>query len=336
MSERAKMLVFQDASIRGTVGGGILEASVIEEALKLFEHPMPKVLSCDLSSDQIEGEGLTCGGTVEIFLEYFSPKDRLELVQELAQVYSESSNAVVATALPTAQNDPGESPEAWKLILTKDGTLWGSSGDETLDRTLREELGQYLDQAALNILDLKLSDSEARKIGRASENSLQLFVETVLPAPTAYLFGGGHVSQHLAMILHFIGFEYVVIDDRQEFLTRELFPHAKNFVFCDFTRVLEQLELSASSSYLVIVTRGHKSDLVVLRQALRQDLKYIGMIGSKRKVKLLLEELKKEGVTAGKLEQVHAPIGLPIGADTLEEIAVSIAAELIQVRRGKA
>jgi xanthine dehydrogenase accessory factor len=335
MSERAKMLVFQDGSIRGTVGGGIIEASVIQEALRLFDNRMPKVLDLDLTSAQIEDEGMTCGGTVGIFLEYFSPEDTLDLVQQLAQVYSRSEHAVVATALPPAQSESGANTESWRIILTKDGRLSGTSGNESLDLRLRKTLHTYFEQPMLGMLSVELSPEESHHGNRKAENSLPLFVETLLPTPTAYLFGGGHVSQHLAKILQFIGFEYVVLDDRQEFLTRELFPHAKDFVFCDFPTVLEQLELNADLSYLVIVTRGHKSDLLVLRQALQRELKYVGMIGSKQKVKLLLEELRKEGLPEETLEQVHAPIGLPIGADTLEEIAISIAAELIQVRRTK-
>ena len=333
MSERAKMLVFQDGSIRGTVGGGILEASTIEKALELFDSQAAKVIDFDLTSEQIEADGMTCGGAGEIFLEYFSPGESLELVRELVQIYSNSENAIVATALPTAQNDQKAASESWKLMLTTEGRFGGSSGDEELDRRLLETLRDSLGKPILEILDIKLSDEEALKIGRTPGSSLSLFLESVQPASTAYLFGGGHVSQHLATILHFIGFEYVVADDRQEFLSEERFPHAKDLVLCNFTNVLEQLDLNSRSSYLIIVTRGHKSDLVVLRQALQRELKYVGMIGSKRKVKLLLEELRKEGVSPEKLEQVYAPIGLPIGADTLEEIAISIAAELIQIRR---
>jgi xanthine dehydrogenase accessory factor len=335
MSERAKMLVFQDGSIRGTIGGGLLEASAIEEALRLFKSQTPKILDFDLTAEQIEADGMACGGTVKIFLEYFSPEARLEQVQELAHNYSKSESALVATALPAARNEPGAACESWKLILTKDGKFSGSSGDKELDRRLLETLREYLNKPVLEVLDIDLSDEESRTIGRTPGHHLSLFLESVLTAPTAYLFGGGHVSQHLATILHYIGFEYVVADDRQEFLSKERFPHAKNFVLCDFANVLEQLDLDSRSSYLVIVTRGHKSDLLVLRQALQRDLKYIGMLGSKRKVKLLLKELRKEGAPPEKLEQVHSPIGLPIGADTLEEIAISIAAELIQVRRKK-
>jgi xanthine dehydrogenase accessory factor len=135
--------------------------------------------------------------------------------------------------------------------------------------------------------------------------------------------------------LDFIGFEYVVIDDRQEFLTRERFPQAKAFVLHDFDNVFETLALIPHSSYLIIVTRGHKFDLTVLHQAMRADAKYVGMIGSSRKIKLLFQQLQEQGVEQALLDKVHAPIGLEIEADTPEEIAISIAAELIKIRRSE-
>ncbi|PID56361.1 hypothetical protein CSB45_11805 [candidate division KSB3 bacterium] len=333
MSDRARMLVLPDGTICGTVGGGIIEAAVIEEALGVLETRMSKVRNFDLTSEQIESEGMTCGGRAGIFLEYFSPDNALELVHQLAQRYNLSEHAVVASILPRSRKATGRPAENRRFILTRDGRLIGSSGDDTLDLKIRDSLQLYFKEPVLKVVTIELGTNEATAVESSPENSLELFVETVVPAPTVYLFGGGHVSQHLAEILPGIGFEYVVCDDRQEFVTKNLFPHAKDLVCCDFATVLGQLQLSAQSSYLVIVTRGHASDLVVLRQAMQRELKYVGMIGSKRKVALLLEELRKEGLSEAKLKELHAPIGLPIGADTLEEIAISIAAELIQVRR---
>ncbi len=331
MSQRAKMLVFQNGSIWGTIGGGGLEANVIEEARHVLDSMIPQIMPFDLTSDQIESDGLTCGGTVEIFLEPFSSAVDMTVMQELEQMYSASSSGVVVTLLPDGKILRNE--RIHKMLLNDKNHLIGTSGHSGLDRRITKLACSKLDQSCFGIEQIDLSQDEAMAVGIAPQASCRLFFESIIPDPTVYLFGGGHVSQHLAYILHVIGFEFVVIDDRREFLVPERFPHAKACIFHEFTNVFEVLECRSNSSYIVIVTRGHTSDMVVLEQAIRLDVKYIGMIGSKRKVKLLFEHLKQEGISEEQLQRIHAPIGLEIGADTPEEIAISIAAELINVRR---
>lgn len=324
MSKRAKMLVFEDGSIQGTIGGGILEAQVIEEAQDVLISRIARVVHIDLTSDQIEADGLTCGGTVEILIECFSLQSDPHILEAILQTLKQAQTAVLATLIPENETSEGTSPtESRKLLIQQDGFLIGASGSEQLDAMILDLARPKLGRAFLKTFALVLAPHHQRRV----------FLETLLPTPRAYLFGGGHISLHLAKILDFIGFEYVVIDDRADFLTPERFPEAKDLMCRSFEQVFDSLSLIPHASYLIIVTRGHKSDQIVLMQAMQTDARYIGMIGSRRKIRLMFELLRGQGIPQTTLDRIHAPIGLEIEADTPEEIAISIAAELIQVRR---
>ncbi len=163
----------------------------------------------------------------------------------------------------------------------------------------------------------------------------EYLVESLCHAGTVYIFGAGHVSQQLAPLATLVGFSTVVLDDRQEFANRERFPNVAEVIVLDsFQRALEGLEINADS-YLVLVTRGHAHDHTVLRQALKTKAGYIGMIGSRRKRDAVYAAMAKEGFVQQDFDRVFSPIGLAIMAETPEEIAVSIVAELIQVRAEK-
>jgi len=310
MSKRAKMLVFQDGTIAGTVGGGMLEAQVIQQGRQVIATRQPQLVSVDLTAEQIEAQGLTCGGTVDIFVQPFAPDANLAVIRAIEAIYAASKTAVAATLIAEDR--------AAIALLREDGTLLGSLGSDALDVQFVEFAAPKLGQPFLKTVTF----GDAR-----------VFLETILPTPTAFIFGGGHVAYFLAQTLHFIGFDYVVMDDRADFLTSERFPHAKAFVCHDYENFCDQLDLTAHSSYVIIVTRGHASDFAVLEQTIRRKVKYIGMIGSKRKISILFDQLRQQGVSEEMLRTIHAPVGIEIGADTPEEIAISIAAELIRVRR---
>ena len=339
MSKQARMLVFPDGSILGTVGGGLLEAQVIREAQQVLLRETPKIVAVELTSAQIEAEGLTCGGVVEIFIEPFMSAAQLPVMAAITDIAARSQAAVMATRLdaPLAQDSGQPQPASAvnrKIVIAADGTMAGTFGVPEVDDQIKQFALTRIDQEYQEIFTPALSAQAAQQLGLLPDTPFRVFLETVLPAPTAYLFGGGHIAFHLANVLRLIGFEFVVIDDRPEFANSTRFPDAKECIAGDFAQVFEQLALHPPCAYLIIVTRGHRSDLLVLEQALRTQAKYIGMIGSKRKIALLFQHLREKGVAPAALAAVHAPIGLPIGADTPEEIAVSIAAELIQVRRG--
>ncbi len=160
---------------------------------------------------------------------------------------------------------------------------------------------------------------------------MEVLLEPIFSEPTVYLFGAGHVSQQIAPLAKRVQFKVVVIDDREIFANRERFPEADEIVVSEFETSFHQLHID-DSSYIVIVTRGHLYDGFVLEQAVKTNARYIGMIGSKKKIHILYQNLMKKGVSKKTLERVCAPIGLDINSETPEEIAVSIVAQLIQVR----
>jgi xanthine dehydrogenase accessory factor len=164
---------------------------------------------------------------------------------------------------------------------------------------------------------------------------LRIFLETIVPRPTAYLFGGGHISSQLARVLPMIDFDFVVIDDREAFANQQRFPDAKACLVRPFSSAFDTLLPNPQSAYAIIVTRGHQFDFEVLQHAIAAQPKYIGMIGSRRKIQILFNQLCQQGISQETLKTIHAPIGLEIGADTPEEIAISIVAELVKERRGE-
>jgi xanthine dehydrogenase accessory factor len=183
-------------------------------------------------------------------------------------------------------------------------------------------------------MTFNLNNEASYDSGLICGGTLEVFVEPILPQPALYIFGGGHVSIAVANAAHTAGFEIGVIDDREQFANRERFPMARE-VYTSYEDAFAKLQPNPST-YILIVTRGHRDDMRVLAWAVKTDARYLGMIGSKRKVLSVYQALEREGFAPELFDRVNAPVGLEIGALTPEEIAISIAAELISVRRGAA
>jgi xanthine dehydrogenase accessory factor len=181
-------------------------------------------------------------------------------------------------------------------------------------------------------LHFNLNNDPEYDNGLICGGSLDIFVEPILAAPTVYLFGGGHVSLSISKVASLAGFDIVVVDDREAFASRERFPEARENYFGPWEEIFPKLSIN-EFSYLALVSRGHKGDLTCLRWAVNTPARYIGMIGSRRKFIEVCKVLESEGVSAEKLERVHSPIGLDIGALTPEEIGVAVVAEMIAIRR---
>jgi xanthine dehydrogenase accessory factor len=184
------------------------------------------------------------------------------------------------------------------------------------------------------LVDYALNDDFAEETGLVCGGQMQVYIEPIEPAPRLFIVGAGHVARHLAGLAEPVGFRTTVLDDREKFANRERFPGASEVVVHSIPEWLVRATFPANS-YVVIVTRGHRHDWSALKALASRELRYLGLIGSKAKVKRIYDALLADGVPLEALARVHAPIGLDIGAVTPEEIAVSILAELIAVRRGR-
>jgi xanthine dehydrogenase accessory factor len=200
-----------------------------------------------------------------------------------------------------------------------------------------EKVGSLLGGAELEKEILRegeglLKEKKLKVLVLSSKNRrTEILLEPIFSEPTVYIFGAGHVSEQVVPLAKRVHFKVVVIDDREMFANRERFPEADEVIVSEFERCFDQLNID-DSSYIVIVTRGHLYDGFVLEQALKSNARYIGMIGSKKKIRTLYQNLIKKGVPKETLDRVHAPIGIDINSETPEEIGVSIVAELIKVR----
>jgi xanthine dehydrogenase accessory factor len=218
------------------------------------------------------------------------------------------------------------------MLVKPDGSILGTIGGGNLEAQVIEEAVEVIKQGKPKRLHMSLTAKEAEEAGMICGGDLEVFIEPILTPPTLYLFGGGHVSLPLAEMGKLLGFKIAVIDDRAEFASAERFPEAEIVLAEEFASSFPRLKID-KSSYIVIVTRGHQHDELVLEWAVGTQAKYIGMIGSQTKVKTIFSHLLAKGISKEQLDMVHSPIGLEIGAQTPEEIAVSILAEIIKVRR---
>ena len=316
MSKKAKMLVRQDGTFVGTVGGGCLEADVWAEARQVLEYGVPTLQRFILTEKHAGDEGLNCGGNAEIFTEPVYPGHLLPVYEEIYRLLENRGTALLATLV---SNDIGLAGH--KMLILPDGHTVGTLGDAELDEKAKREMSRIAQDDDLNIFTLKHGTDEAR-----------VFVEAVSPDPKLFIFGGGHVSRAIARIAATVGFRISVIDDRPAFANPERFPEADELVVDEFEGVVDKLAIDPSA-YLIAVTRGHQWDQPIIEQAVWTNARYIGMIGSRRKVALMWKKLEEKGIPRHLLDKVYAPIGMDIQADTPEEIAVSVVAQLIQVRR---
>ncbi len=253
----------------------------------------------------------------------------MDVFEEIVRLRRAGKRAALATIVHTNGSIP--SYESSRMLVREDGSIAGTVGGGCVEAEVWAAAKEVIRKEAPRKMVFNLNNEASYDNGLICGGTLEIFVEPILPQPTLYIFGGGHVSMALAQAAHTAGFAIGVIDDRETFANAQRFPMARE-VYTSYQEAFERLQPNASS-YLVIVTRGHKDDMRVLAWAVGTQARYIGMIGSKRKVISVYKALEKEGIPAEKFERVHAPVGLEIGALTPEEIAISITAELIGVRR---
>lgn len=294
----ARMLIAGDLSVAGTVGGGLPEAEVLEDVLPVRHGAPARLRHFDMTPLAPDAD-MICGGTVSILVELLNPGQLVFFRQESA------CRAKAAFGVWTVDITDPARPE--RLFHTD----------------------------ANQLPDAVLTQVSKNSAGCVTVDGRKIYVEPLMHQGVVVLCGGGHVSLATGALAHKVGFEVIVVDDRPEFASRERFP---------FARAVHELpgfhDLAATCGigpehYVVIVTRGHSHDRECLAQAMRSPARYVGMIGSRRKRDGVFSFLRAEGFAEAEFKRVHSPIGLDIGAETPEEIAVSIVAELVAARHGK-
>lgn len=256
----------------------------------------------------------------------------MDLFEEVLRLRREGKRAVMATIVHTNGSIP--SFESSRMLIREDGSIMGTIGGGCVEAEVWAAAKDVLKAEAPRKMTFNLNNEASYDNGLICGGTLEVFVEPILPQPILYIFGGGHVSIAVANAAHTAGFAIGVIDDREQFANRERFPMARE-VYTSYEEAFEKLQPNAST-YILIVTRGHRDDMRVLAWAVKTNARYLGMIRSKRKVLSVYQALEREGFAPELFDRVHAPVGVEIGALTPEEIAISISAELIAVRSGAA
>lgn len=301
----AKMLALEDGRTLGTIGGGAVEYHAAQLAGELLAQRRSGFETYRLSAGEVVDIGMICGGDVRVYFQYFDPADT-------------AVRAVLADALTLLDG----SRASW-LVTEVAGERW--------------RMGTYDRERGLRGLDVPAARLEPLlgSRGLLEEGETVLYAEPLARAGTVYLFGAGHVARELAHILAMADFRVVVCDQREQAVSREWFPEAAGLLCTPFAGALTRLDPVTEEDYVVIMTPGHQADYEVLAQALRTPAKYIGCIGSRRKVAATREKLLADGFAPEEIDRVYAPIGLPIGGETPAEVAVSVAAQLIACRSGR-
>ncbi|SHJ70648.1 XdhC family aldehyde oxidoreductase maturation factor [Parasporobacterium paucivorans] len=309
-----KMLIKKDFSTVGTIGGGLLEAAAIEWSSSVFDTKGLVVKDFALSNVDASAAGMVCGGDVKILLEYIDPFDEnvVKNYEKAGELIKNGTDFVMITKVPHTK-DCSSAGAKW---ICTDAGFHGIENEEI--KRIAKSIREVYNNVKIKIF----SDKE------------QYLAEVFSGFERVLIVGAGHVAQQFAELTKNLGFYTVIVDDRVEFANPERFRMADEIkVVSSFDNLSDNVTINPNS-YIVILTRGHCSDKLVLAQVLKTDAKYIGMIGSQRKKTHTYGELLKEGFTTEDTERVYCPIGIDINAQTPAEIAICIAAEIIKVRRG--
>jgi xanthine dehydrogenase accessory factor len=291
----AKIFMDEYGSVTGSIGGGCVEAEAWQEAKKIKGTNESRIIRYAMNSTQVADEGMICGGVAEIFIE--------PVLQKHYDLYKEYLLCIKDSIRCTVITNTGSS--YLKSLITANGKI----------------LGDPLDDSVSNELNYNSVENQLHFINK-------FLVEPCVSRNRLFIYGAGHISQFISKIAKMIDFEVTVIDDRISFANRERFPEADNIVAGYFAETISQI-IFTPADFHVIVTRGHRHDTEVLAKVLKKPFAYVGMIGSKRKIKLVYDFLKTNGTDSSLIDRVHSPIGIEMNAITPQEIAVSIAGELI-------
>jgi xanthine dehydrogenase accessory factor len=307
-----RAVIDQAGTIYGTLGGGLIEAETQRRTVEACKSKQPVVFEMELYGPDRAADVPICGGSMRILIDPTAAKDR-ESYAGMAEAVRNRERGVMLTTISTAALTEARSQWFTQKSIPSDAPF---PGVDNIRSCLEHETLQLFEQP-----------------GGGASPTLQAFVEPVIPKPLLLIAGGGHIGQALARQASLVGFDVAVIDDRQEFTESALYPEGAMTYCCDIPKKIAALSVG-NDTYVVLVTRGHKLDAETLEACIHSPVAYIGMIGSKRKVALVRKNFIESGIaTAEEFDRVFTPIGLDIGAVTVPEIAASITAELIAVRR---
>ena len=254
----------------------------------------------------------------------------MDIYEEVVRLRRLGQKCAIATIVQVNGSIP--SYESAKLLVREDGSMIGTIGGGCVEAEVWNAAREVIQTGQPRRLTFNLGQDAAYDNGLICGGQLSVFVEPVVPQPRAFIFGAGHISKSISKVATLAGFATVVVDNRESYANRDRFPEADEIFAEEYEDVFPKLNIR-DTSYLIIVTRGHRDDMRVLRWAVETNAKYIAMIGSKRKVIGVIKQLEQEGIQRAAFERIFAPMGLEIGAITPEEIAVSVVAEMIALRR---
>lgn len=256
----------------------------------------------------------------------------MDIFEEIVRLRREGRRAALATIVRRLGSTPRK--DHAKMLIYDDGTTVGSVGGGCVEAEVWQEARKAMETGRAAILKYELTETDAENEGLVCGGTVEVFVEAILPDPKVIIMGAGHVGQAIAETAHRVGFKVAVLDDREAFANRERFPQAGEIVVDDFQNALGRTVVT-DNSFILIVTRGHKHDQAAVEQAIQTGARYVGLVGSRRKTRLIVEHLiDVKGYAPELFDKLYAPIGIEIGSETPEEIAVSVVAELIALRKG--
>ncbi|ODA42015.1 XdhC/CoxI family protein [Desulfosporosinus sp. BG] len=325
----AKMLVFADGTTVGTIGGGCGEAEARREALNVLLSHTPKIHFLNMTADVAQEEGMVCGGIMGLFIDYLGSQSAVEqtdLTKEYLSALERYNNPILVTVIEATE----EELIGKKLFIKNNEELVGDLGLDELNRVARESAETEGKRCKPSLVSLDFEFESC--ISSAAKAAYRLLIEPPTTVVQLLILGAGHIARPLASMAKMVGYEVTVVDDRPSFANSARFSTADTVICNDFEHAIDAININPQT-FVVIITRGHRYDKACLRKVIDRPASYIGMIGSRKRVKALIAELEEEGVSSELLEKLYSPIGLKIGAETPEEIAVSILSELIKVQR---
>ena len=312
----SKLLVLPDLRNIGTLGGGCVEAEARRQAIGLMQGGVPRLLEFQLDSDYGWDDGLICGGNMKIFIDLPNTHAEAEIFTRIQELNKEKVPLISATVVESKQPDI---KVGMKMVFANNGQRIGTLGDPKLESEMETEISDILEQNRSSLYK--------------KNKTVSIFLEPLQPRPTLLIAGAGHVGQALCHLGSWLDFDITIVDDRADFASKNRLPEADEIIIGDIAEELRQYSIN-HLTYVVIVTRGHQHDESALHSVVESEARYIGLIGSRRKIKLIFDDLLEVGIPIEKLQRVYAPIGLNINSKTVPEIAVSITSQLIQVRNG--